>query len=422
MKMKKSILEHTTYFTIITPYGGFTDKMLQFSSFYKLGLSLGYVYLHTTFRCKRTSPIYETTYYTEKSIISEYLKKYLYPKITFEVFDFVGFNKYFNSTTSCLCSQNVKTVDVELDGLELRANKINTCNELQRYVKACVPVNSKGYKIVVRFKLKRFGHRGFFKLIHDKYPDFQDQLNLRSIYFETQNKHPRRSRFNNNKIKMLVHIRKGDTAVIETPWGTVIPIWKNLQEFFLKECNFSDILNIHKLLEVNAYYIFLKKIVSYFDDETFSILVFSDGYKRAFTILKKHINFTKLTPNKTKALLRMRWKSYDKRKFGIFNKIKDCITVIGENHKKMRDLIHSSLTADVIVIGPTQKMLPKLILNYCDRSNTPIVIALYKKIKPSYKEIGLGYREEKFIYIDIDNPDFNHVVHKLKEMRPMCQA
>ena len=39
----------TTYFTIEPTESGFTDQLMQFNAFYKLGLHLGLPYVHTPF-------------------------------------------------------------------------------------------------------------------------------------------------------------------------------------------------------------------------------------------------------------------------------------------------------------------------------------------------------------------------------------
>lgn len=44
-------------FTIIPSNAGFTDQLFQFSTYYKLGLSLGYRYMHSTFRNTRGEDI-----------------------------------------------------------------------------------------------------------------------------------------------------------------------------------------------------------------------------------------------------------------------------------------------------------------------------------------------------------------------------
>ena len=46
-----------TAFTIepTDPAAGFTDQLMQFGAFYKLGLHLGYEYLHTAFISRRSN-------------------------------------------------------------------------------------------------------------------------------------------------------------------------------------------------------------------------------------------------------------------------------------------------------------------------------------------------------------------------------
>ena len=62
--------KNTTYFTILPSNAGFTDQLFQFSTYYKFGLSLGYVYKHSTFA--------NTRHGAE------------------QIFDFLGFNEHFS--------------------------------------------------------------------------------------------------------------------------------------------------------------------------------------------------------------------------------------------------------------------------------------------------------------------------------------
>jgi len=57
-----------------------------------------------------------------------------------------------------------------------------------------------------------------------------------------------------------------------------------------------------------------------------------------------------------------------------------------------------------------------LILSYCDRTNMPIVVVLYKSDIPDYEILGLNDRLEKFIFVDIENTDYAMISEKLNSM------
>ena len=50
-----SVSKEPVYFTCKVG-GGFTSQLIEFLTFYKLGRSLGYRYVHTPFANKRSSP------------------------------------------------------------------------------------------------------------------------------------------------------------------------------------------------------------------------------------------------------------------------------------------------------------------------------------------------------------------------------
>ena len=63
-----------------------------------------------------------------------------------------------------------------------------------------------------------------FQFIWNNINDAYDDIDFNSIYFNARKQMPWKSNYEKNKINLLVHIRQGDTAVIETPWDTYIPV------------------------------------------------------------------------------------------------------------------------------------------------------------------------------------------------------
>ena len=201
------------------------------------------------------------------------------------------------------------------------------------------------------------GGRKFLSWIHSKIPDFPDQLDLRKVYFSQRKRRPIKSRFIEGKIKLLVHIRLGDIGTVKTPWNTFIPLIgpKKMDEI----ANLND-AECNYILDIKNYYDFIQKFISYFDSELFSIVVSSDGYKAAFKKIKRNIKKFDFDSNQLKALKRIEV-TYDQENFSIFKDFKNLVCIVGENDNNLYDLIHSSLMADIIIIGDQQRMLPKLI-------------------------------------------------------------
>ncbi|MGK7937244.1 MAG: hypothetical protein AB4206_15875 [Xenococcaceae cyanobacterium] len=451
--VKNSHLQPTTYFTISGGNSqGFTDQLLIFSGFYKLGLSLGYRYAHTKFRNSRSSnKVYSFLGFNEHFAFQ--LDDFLGLEIPFalKVYIFLGGYNYrldpidrkyeFSSPTRLIKKiirfglektlfHKFKLVNIRLSDEILKNNKISDLHELQNFVKNLVSNNSNSTnkQIIVQFQLISGGYQ-FLHSINSKIRNFSDGLDLRSIYFKTRRKHPRKSRFMEEKLKLLVHIRQGDTAVIKTPWQTFIQTFipeKGKRDIVTEFENINDVAN--NLIEINDFYNFVKNIISYFDENIFSIVVCSDGYKRGFRKIYHNADQINLTSDKIQELRKT--ETLYEKKFEIFKNIKNSTLLVGENDENLYNLIHSSLIADIIVFGvqpcKPMPMISKLIANYYDLDNPPIIILLFKTEEPPHHEQTLSLldsRKAKIIPVRLDNINFEDVVTRIsQEIKISCSA
>jgi len=323
-----------------------------------------------------------------------------------DVYDFLGFNTHLCERTSFLQKKTLHIVDVTLTDELIRKKGITTLAELQGFVKDQLSDKRSKKKKTIQVNFKITIHTNFFRLIHQDIPDYQDQLNLRTAYFEARRRQPWASKFVDTKVKILVHIRQGDTAVIKTPWNTYIPVKNFTKNRFAEHRKFSDIQS-DIFLQVSDYYDFVSMFITHFNDDMFSILFFSDGFRRAFDLLHKDIERLKLTPDRLK-ILNHSQKHYDQKAFEILKGIKNGETVIGESSTNLFDLIHSALSSDIVIIGTQQQMIPKLLTNYCaNYDQLPTVIVLHRGSKPNHSRIGLNDAlKKKLIYFNIHEPDY----------------
>ncbi len=420
------------YFSIEpTPGVGFTDQMSQFRTFYKLGLASGYIYLHHPFLSPRSSMNilprrrsgWRRFLTSVKWVYRVAMKKIMGIAITEskpdqDVYGFLGFNEYFHEKHKLQDLKRFQKITVKLGDNVLTDFNISTLEELQKWLAAhipeSVPVTSK-----VLLKMILSGPREkCFKLINSKISNYPDGLDLRAIYFEKRRKHPWGSAFGDGKVKTLVHIRQGDTATLETPWNTYISLWpKNCA--FKEYSRFSDIPT--DVVQIEDYHRFIKTLFSYFTEGTFSTLLFSDGFYRTFGRLKRNIRELKRNTHLNNAsknrLLKIDPRRYEEKKFSMFRSIENSNLFLGEDFEKLRHLIHSFMTADLIIAGRQQAMIPSLIADYCDIEHTPTVIILCRTntidIWESYEALGLCEKKDKFIFVDMRNPDYEKIAQKL---------
>ncbi len=426
MTTDQAIERDPVYFTILPSKAGFTDQLYQFSVFYKLGLSLGYVYLHSKYVSDREG--------------SE------------DIYDFLGFNEHFQQhtltpkdrlyhlmgTNNCqgqekmgrfgavkgvlkrakfwavrkLFFDEFNFVDVGLDETALHIQNLEPIEHFQNLVRNIASRNFTGdpkRKNVVRFYLVT-GRYFFLKLaplVCQKIPYFQDGLDLRSTYFKHVRNELTNSIFDEDKIKLEMHIRLGDTALMETPWHSFVPLWSGRSLRPLIEYPDKSNKIFAHTMDVTDYWRFLKKFTSYFEPDDVSMAVFSDGYERAFKELFRMLDDLSLDDKQIQALKESSL-TYEQEKFSVFDEIRNCVCVVGENNKALKDLVNASLVADVIVMGCNQNMISKLLVAYgnANPDRTSIIIMLYRDKLPDY-QIMLG--ERAVIYpvdiADLDSDD-----------------
>jgi hypothetical protein len=279
-----------------------------------------------------------------------------------------------------------------------------------------------GRKNVVRFNLT--GGRSFFgelaPLINQQIPFFPDDLDLRASYFLRRKDNPVTSRFGSGRLKVLVHIRLGDTALIATPWHTFIPLWSDLCISPLKEYPDKRDPLFLQVMDEADFAPFLHKFSSIFGTDDASFAIFSDGYKTAFKELFRNISDLHLDRNRTDAL-KASVASYEASRFSIFDDIQKSVRLVGESNLDLQELVHCSLTANIIIVGCQQRMIPKFLATYYDTSleNPPVIIALYRGRVPRYQaKIGLDERKARIYPVNINclenNPELDIAVEAIR--------
>lgn len=432
--MNDKALDNSFYFTIIPSKAGFTDQLFQFSTFYKLGLSLGYIYLHSTFVNEREG--------------SE------------GIFDFLGFNEYFgqNKLTDSQKVYRLMGVDnrFSTENISLKSKIIRKIRFWVHYllffrefnfidigigdrqpgsaidgsldsIKDVISkaVSRRGSsspkkKNIVRFHLCEHGKYFFGKLaplINREIPYYQDGLNLRSKFLKFRERKPVKSRFADGNIKLLVHIRLGDTALIETPWHSFIPLWSGRSLLPLKEYpdKHSDIFG--KVLDVSDYARFLERFNNFFVPDNFSTVIYSDGYKASFREVFGHIRDLDLDTDSQRALKDAEL-TYEENRFSVFDNMVNSVRRVGENDADLQELIQASLLADIIIVGCHQRMIPKFLATYYDTSlrNPPIIIVLHKIKLPGYEEVlGLDASKATVYRVNISDSEYDESLRSVVE-------
>ena len=391
-KVVSKHLNMKIFFTIKTGQNiGFTHQLSSFNAFYKLGTHLGFEYLHTSFSTSRSSKA---------------------------IHKFIGFNRHFNVGEYIFCSSLINRIRVLIAFCKYRTvfirlqhdpalskASLNNFEGLLKHIRTVTNCNSQR-PILVRFSGK---NRTVYHWIHSNIGCPQPPVDLRSTYFSSRALDPWQSRFQPNSIKILIHIRQGDTALIPTPWNTFIDT-QRLRE--IKTANLSGA----RFTDTDEYLHFLKLLIDEISPQKYSVVVCSDGYKRGFRKIYKNKNSLGLSAGQVKQLKNLGY-SFDAEKFKPFTKISNCFSVIGESDPNLFDLTHSAMLADLIVYGDQQIMMPDLMANYADNLNPPILVRLHnREIAKDYDPTGLSGTTIKLTSINMRNKNNDLIKQVSKDL------
>lgn len=403
-RYRRFLKSRTIYFSIRPTRAGFSDQLLRFTAIYKIGKYLGLRYYHIPFQPK---PLIIGT--DKEAYISSGKPEKL---IDYCVYDFIGLNASFNSMNQGIAGDEIEAVNINLTCTEFEKHKISYLNQLICFLELIILKrleNSLKPVFIVNFKLSDEipALIGISAGIPNQTLDFD----FKQIYFKSRETNPQKLQFDSDKIRCLLHIRQGDTAVIKTPWNSFIPVWRRKGNAF-KEFDAIHQINDVSIVTVDDYYSFYKNLVRVFDQYQLSTLLFSDGFARSFLNLLDKTEKLNFTQNQVEQLHEQAL-TYNEEAFKLFNGFQDIKLFIGEESEKLYDLVHSFLHADIVIFGTQQRMIPKLYALYFRKNDGPLCIVLYRKKMVSYDYLGNKRMSENFVFVDLDNYEINEIHHRI---------
>ena len=384
----------STYFTVWTNNGGFTDILSQFWALFKLGRSLDFLYLHRSLR----SPVRVSG-----------------------AFEFVGLNQHFSANSAHPPFSRFRFLDIPITQEIIENLDLSSFEKLRRHVQRLVLKTraQTGDDFVVRLGIGE-GGRNIYPTIHNGCKNFTDEISFLDLYRQARSLAPRASRFRLNKRKVLVHMRQGDTAAIETPWHTFISTWSNVwpKEYLQEFESYDQLSKDH--IEIQHFYDFMQAFQSQFVDEL-SIHFCSDGYQAAFDCLFENIAQFTFDDQRIEAL-RAISHSYGERHFRQFDNFDDSVLQVGETDEHFFDLINSIVESDIIVTGTQQHMVVQFVAKFYDLGKPKIIVVLHRHgMLPDREWHDLS--ENKAVLIPVDVADYNieAVCHRVRHELEKCK-
>lgn len=410
MAHKKS--REDIYFTIIPQKTGFTDQLNQFSALYRLGKHLGYTYYHTNFSSPRST---FTSYNFQPDLISivHLLFQQLYRKLMSnipgfryrDIFDLLGINSYLNKNNPKIDKHILGKICINLNPNSCETGDLKSFYQIVRYVEAKINESTNTKKLVV-FRVEK--GRSLLTNIISSIPMHPCQYGLKEQYLKLRNENNWNSKYDNSQFRVLIHIRLGDTSLIKTPWDTYISSWSIYKQSFKETFNMEE-AESPRHIKLEDYKKLLSTIVSRFDNSEICTLIFTDGYERAFQRIirfRKNFNFSR----KQASQLMNNKEKHKKDFYRLFDDINESKIIYGEGILNLLDMIHAIFDSDLIVVGTVQGMIINFVSNYLDSESMPVVAVLYRGEKPNYSYLNNQNLNDKFMFIDVESPDYGELL------------
>lgn len=384
--------EEEIFFTIKVSNAGLSDQLTQLSKFYKLGIGLSYIYVHTPFTCKRSSSFTIIEKLVKK--VENLVNKFCGLKISHDqdkIIHFLGLNKHdLNINDDKFLAY--KIVNVYMWEI-FRENDISEISQLKKFVEKSVLSSG---RIIYSFIWTREMYQYRDKLNNLlKNANLDDESKLKSLrlsekYWETRKNWLIDLPFDEKKIKVLVHLRKGDRASINLN-NKVIYIFGSTVKLFnsIEDLEKGEILKrISKPTDVHESYLVLKQVFAKYGEDNFSVIVISDGYQRTFEMITRAIfkRELKLNIDQLKSIYKI--KKTSNKEFKIFENNFNISTIIGESEENLFKSIHAIVSADIIIrnTGGFASLLNRL-FRKTDQSS--IIINLHEYDNHALNRIGL---------------------------------
>ncbi len=325
---------------------GLSDMLVRLYSMYKLGKALSYTYIHTPFICKRSYPL---------NYLERILKKIVGDRIYCNLNKFIGLDKcemniferrfsYFN-----IIETNIEDIlnDPSISNLSNLKSIIETNNSLKEPVIYSFSTTGKFYKFDTQSKIDN--------LLQDivSIKDFRDLVTKN--YWKARQKWSVYLPFDETKAKIVVHIRRGDRACINLGerviclHGHKTAIVTNSSNMVEQARDLLETENFSRPSTVSEIMLILQKIFDIYGKNYFSVIMLSDGYDRAFKVIKSNINKGQLNLSKSELNQLPSVERDCHKEFLTFSNNQNIYPIIGESKNNFFQSIHAIASADIVI-------------------------------------------------------------------------
>ncbi len=320
-------------FTIEVPKNvGLSDQVWHLDQLYHLGRSPSYTYVHSPFTCPRS---YRSSWWQK---IGFYLKKgFFSTQQADRLIKFLGLEDLEPNINNSYFRKWQKII-INIDKI-LEKNTDLDISQLKQIIQS----NSSAKEIIYVFSTEGLYPFTFQidQLIQQaESKGIAQDLNFADQYWQARSKMPINIPFDPNKIKILLHIRKGDTACVQLNHKTIYT-----HGAMAKIANSFEELNgyFRKPVEDREYHLILHKIFAKYGNQAFSTIVISDGYNGTFRTILKSLLKEQIYLNFKEIIQLIIMQLSANSKFEDFLSYSDTSIIIGEYNQNLLKSIQASV-------------------------------------------------------------------------------
>ncbi len=152
------------------------------------------------------------------------------------------------------------------------------------------------------------------------------------------------------RVRILFHIRKGDTARIETPWVGPLNFWHNQAAISVSQ----------RPEDVTILRAIARKLTTEFAPEDIELIIFSDGYLRTASLLNSALSKSIVFSGERKDFIRALLVEKE-AELELFAAIPNTQLFLGEGYDEFKKLLIGLRDADVIITNGMQRLPSKVI-------------------------------------------------------------
>ncbi|MDB5021221.1 MAG: hypothetical protein JWQ28_2348 [Pedobacter sp.] len=364
------------YFTVITNDSGIVDKLaFQMRILYNLGAACGFIYVHTPLAYERSLQSHHFRNITDK------IETFLFFNLKLKVPMFIEkivrqldrvlskldhfFNKYidwrkhdtlnkflglddFNNRVNEKKFSRYSIVDVPLKEI-VTNNNITTLEKFKEVLESHI---IEAENVIYSFSSERIYHHlaDLAKILANSRIDVSNYqyLSFSEKYWRVKDRSVLHSPFQEGKLKVVIHIRRGDSVVVDLG-SQKIYVHGDVTTYD----EFQGVLKIDSGREIvlDEYKPIVRKIFQEFGETNISCVVISDGYELTFRRIVRAISRGQLRLKHDELeMVRQLHRSATEEPTELLN-YQDVSYIIGETNSNLVKSIHALACADVVIYG-----------------------------------------------------------------------